>query len=290
MKPAPFEYHRAGSAAEAVALLDECAGAPGGARLIAGGQSLGPMLNLRLAQPGALVDVSGAPDLRQVGREAGRALVLGAALTHAEIEDGMADAAGRTPAGAWLASVARGVAYRAVRNRGTLGGSLAHADPSADWPVAMLALGAEVDLGGPVAPRRLGLGDFLRGPLSTALDPGEVMVAIRIPLYGPEARWSYEKFCVKSGEFALASAAVLRDPERGLDRLACGALDAGVLLFEGGQARDFLAAPGVAAAEDLLTGRLGPAAPQGAALRLHAVTLCRAVAALGHGRAAEAVS
>ena len=133
MKPVAFDYRRATSATEAIALLDQ---AQGGAKLIAGGQSLGPMLNLRLARPSLLVDISQLNQLKRV-EERDSSIIIGAAVTHAAIEDGIAPTAGA----GLLRAVARTIAYRAVRNRGTIvAASSAHADPAADWLLALTAL------------------------------------------------------------------------------------------------------------------------------------------------------
>ena len=180
-----------------------------GCKPIAGGQSLGPMLNFRLARTAALVDVSRAVDMR-TARDDGDAIVYGAAVTHAEIEDGVVPDA--TPG--WLAAIARGIAYRAVRNRGTIGGSLAHADPAADWVNVLTALGAEVILRRDDVSRTVALGDFFTGPFATVLEPDEVIASVRVLKRGPSAHWGYWKFCLKVGDFAKASAAVLRDPDR----------------------------------------------------------------------------
>src|SRR5579862_2850801 len=136
MKPAPFAYQRPANLGEATAALS---GDDPDVKAIAGGQSLGPMMNLRLARPSRLVDISRLPELRAVsdGRDAA---AIGAAVTHAEIEDGDAP----DPLHGFLRHVAGGIAYRAVRNRGTIGGSLAHADPSADWLSALMAADARV--------------------------------------------------------------------------------------------------------------------------------------------------
>jgi carbon-monoxide dehydrogenase medium subunit len=125
MKPAPFDYARPSSLADAIALLasDELS-----LKLLAGGQSLGPMLNLRLVQPDLLVDITAVPELRRAEAD-GDGVLIGACVTHADIEDGRVP----DPTEGVLPAVARGIAYRAVRNRGTIGGSLAHADPAADW-------------------------------------------------------------------------------------------------------------------------------------------------------------
>lgn len=190
------------------------------AKPVAGSQSLGPMLNLRLARPDMLVDISAMAELRQV-REETDSVVYGAALTHAEFEDGgLPDA---TPG--WLPAIARRIAYRAVRNRGTIGGSLAHADPAADWVVTMTGLDASVLLVGPDGRRELPVADFVTGALATALKQGEIIEAVRVPRRSSQARWSYWKFCRKTGEFAKASAAILADPERGDYRVVAGAIE-----------------------------------------------------------------
>jgi len=217
LKPAPFDYAAAAGSAAAVALLVQ-AGA--GARPLAGGQSLGPMLNLRLARPAALIDLSRAADLRGA-RDEGDAVVYGAAVTHAEIEDGVVPDA--TPG--WMVAVARRIAYRAVRNRGTIGGSLAHADPAADWVNVLTALDAAVVIAGPRGLRTVPLTGFFTGPLATALAPGEVIAAVRVPKRSAAARWGYWKFCLKAGDFARASAAVLIDPNRSETRILIGAIE-----------------------------------------------------------------
>src|SRR5882757_246857 len=134
MKPAPFGYERPRDLPAALAVLGEAEGA---AKIIAGGQSLGPMLNLRLVEPDLIVDISGLAELKQAERR-GDELVLGACVTHADIEDGRIPDVTR--------GVAGNIAYRAVRNRGTVGGSLSHADPAADWVSALSALGATLTL------------------------------------------------------------------------------------------------------------------------------------------------
>ncbi len=216
MKPVAFAYAAVDSAAAASALLAEA----DGAKPIAGGQSLGPMLNLRLARPSAVVDVSRASDMRGV-KDEGDAILYGAAVTHAEIEDGVVPDA--TPG--WLAAVAGRIAYRAVRNRGTIGGSLAHADPAADWVNVLTALGAEVVLTGNGAARTVALSEFFTGPFTTVLTEDEVIAGVRVRKRGPDARWGYWKFCLKVGDFAKASAAVLVDPARQETRVLLGAIE-----------------------------------------------------------------
>ena len=154
MKAAPFAYQRAGSLADAI---QACSNADAGVKVLGGGQSLGPMLNMRLVRAAMLVDISGAQDMARVERRDG-SLFIGGALTHAAIEDGALDAAlaeEAAPLARMLRHVAGTIAYRAVRNRGTLAGSLAHADPAADWVLAMAALDAQLQCVSSSATRRV---------------------------------------------------------------------------------------------------------------------------------------
>src|SRR5262245_24945215 len=157
MKAARFDYLRPGDVGEALAAL---AKAEGGGKLLAGGQSLGPMLNLRLARPSLLIDVSRLESLARVD-DRGAAFRIGAGVTHSQIED----MRGRLAGGEMLCEVAAGIAYRAIRNRGTIGGSIAHADPAADWPLALAAIGATINVravGGvrDIADEEVELGEF----------------------------------------------------------------------------------------------------------------------------------
>ena len=215
MKPAAFDYVRPRDIGEALRALTQ---ANGEGKPIAGGQSLGPMLNLRLARPKLLVDVSKIASLKRIEDE-GDGWRIGAAVTHAELED--RPLAGCEP----LASVARVVAYRSVRNRGTVGGSLAHADPAADWPLVLAALDAVVRLAGPSGNRELKADAFMSAAYTTQLADDEVVESIRVPKLGAGARWGYYKFCRKTGEFPEAAAALLLDPERRVARCFAGALD-----------------------------------------------------------------
>ncbi len=210
MKPVSFDFARAASLDEACALL---AGAEGEARPLAGGQSLGPLLNLRLARPALLVDISRIAALRAVSEDED-GLTLGALTTHAAIEDGAVPDC----ANGLLRRVASGIAYRAVRNCGTLGGSLAHADPAADWPPVMIALDAVLRLHGPAGGREVAVSEFATDAFTTALARGEVLTEIRLPRLSPAARWGHCKICVKPGEFAESLAVALRDDGRGVAR------------------------------------------------------------------------
>jgi carbon-monoxide dehydrogenase medium subunit len=222
MKPAPFEHMRPANIADAISQL----GAQDGARVLAGGQSLGPMLNLRLAQPRLLVQVNRLPELCGVAADAD-AVTIGACVTHAAIADGLVPDIGNGV----LAGVADSIAYRAVRNRGTIGGSLCHADPAADWVTVLTALDATVLLEGPNGKRSLRMADFIQGAFRTALLPGEILLAVRVPRMSGDARWGYEKACRKPGDFAHAMAAVLLRGDR--RRAVIGALGGKPLVLEG---------------------------------------------------------
>ncbi len=200
MKAAPFELVRPDGLAGALDVL----AANAGARVMAGGQSLGPMLNLRLARPELVVQVGGIGALLGA-QDAADAVTIGACVTHAAIEDGRVPDIG---AGV-LARVAAGIAYRAVRNRGTIGGSLCHADPAADWVTTLMALGAAVLIRDPSGVRAVPVDGFVLGAFRTALQPGELVEAVRIPRLPVDARFGYFKACRKPGEFAHAMAAVV---------------------------------------------------------------------------------
>ncbi|MGB3273520.1 MAG: FAD binding domain-containing protein [Xanthobacteraceae bacterium] len=217
MKPVNFDYARPTDVGAVLALLDDQSRA---VKLMAGSQSLGPMLNMRLVQPDLIVDLTGVTELRRV-EETADDLVLGACITHADIEDRRVPDVTR---GA-LPTVAGGIAYRAVRNRGTIGGSLTHADPSADWVSMMAAVGARVRLRGPSGERTLPIEQFIVGALEVDLAANEVLVSVAIPKLSSRARWGYYKLCRKPGEFAHAIGAFVTDPERGLCRVVIGATE-----------------------------------------------------------------
>ncbi len=215
MKPAAFDIVRANSLADATRLLAEFGG---GARLVAGAQSLGPMLNLRLAQPRLLIDITGIPDLVRI-EDADDSVTIGACVSTANIEDGRLPGRGLET----LPAVAAHIAYRAVRNRGTIGGSLCHADPAADWVSTLCALGAECLIAGVNGKRRLLADQFITGAYQTALLADEMLEAIHVPRLSAGGRCGYNKVCRKTGEFALAIGAVLNDPDRGQFRVVIGA-------------------------------------------------------------------
>lgn len=216
MKAASFDYLRPRDTAEALRAL---ADAHGDAKLLAGGQSLGPMLNLRLARPKLLIDIARIESLRAIEVRSD-VVRLGAASTHTAIEQARAsfDGAGM------VADVASDIAYRAVRNRGTIGGSLAHADPAADWPLALAALDAVVRVEGPRGSRAIAADQFMHAAFTTALREDEIITTIEIPRPSTSARWGYFKLCKRTGEFPEAAAAALFDPQRRVARVFVGAL------------------------------------------------------------------
>jgi len=216
MKPVAFEHAAPGEAKDAFALLSRA-----GAKPLSGGQSLAPTMNLRLVRPAMLVDVKRLPGLRGFSEYAGH-LRLGAATTHAEIEDGAVP----DVTNGLMRHVAHGIAYRAVRNRGTIGGSLAHADPAGDWPNVMAALGATVIALGAEGERRIPADAFMLAPFTTALRPAEIILAVEIPRV--TARWGYCKINRKIGEFAKAIGLAIEAPRR----LLAGAVDGPPTLLE----------------------------------------------------------
>ena len=268
MKAAAFEYLKPNDVPGAVKAL---AGSAGEAKPLGGGQSLGPMLNLRLARPKLLVDVSRLEAMRTI-EDKGAFWRIGGAVTHSAIED--ATLTGCTV----MSDVARHIAYRTIRNRGTIGGSLAHADPAADWPLALPALAATIVIAGPAGERKVPAGEFMKGAFATVLTEDELVVAVEVPKLSAGVRWGYWKFCRKTGEFPECSAAMLMDPERKLARLWVGALDGAPQSLDGLAAeiarRGALAASEVAvsAALDLTVPGQDPVSR-----RLHVTAVRRAV-------------
>lgn len=200
MKPAAFEYVRASTVAGAVAAL---AAGPD-AKVLAGGQSLVPMMNMRLARPARLVDINAIAGLDAIAVAADGTLALGALVRHADLAASPLVGV-RAPL---LAAAARHVGHRAVRNRGTLGGSVAHADPAAELPAALLALDATLVAEGPRGRRRVAAGDFFRGLFTTALAPDELLVEIAVP-DARAAGWGFAEVARRAGDFALAGVAAL---------------------------------------------------------------------------------
>jgi aerobic carbon-monoxide dehydrogenase medium subunit len=199
MYPATFDYKRPATVDEAIALL---ARHGDDAKLLAGGHSLIPAMKLRLARPAVIVDIGRIANLSYI-REAGGAIAIGATTTHEAIEHArlLLD---RSPL---LAETAAHIGDIQVRNKGTIGGSLAHADPAADYPAAILALDAEIDLVGPRGRRTVKAGAFFVDLLQTAIAPDEILTEIRVPATAKSV--AYEKTEQKASGFALAAAAVV---------------------------------------------------------------------------------
>jgi carbon-monoxide dehydrogenase medium subunit len=216
VKAAPLRYHRAESIAHAIELGTRYDGT---AKLMAGGQSLMPMMNLRMSVAEHVIDISAIAALRDCHPVKDK-FFLGAGVTHAMIEDGRVE----DPTRGYLRYVAGGIAYRSVRNRGTIGGSLAHADPAADWPTALRALDAVAVIEGPQGERQVPLAEFQRGLMETSLGAAEMLKGVLVPRLSAGARWSYRKFCRKVGEFAHSIAAVVLDPALGMANVVVGAV------------------------------------------------------------------
>jgi aerobic carbon-monoxide dehydrogenase medium subunit len=201
MIPAKFEYVRPSSVQDAVSAL---AGGGEDAKVIAGGQSLLPLLRLRLAYPSLLVDVAGLDDLRGVADD-GDSLLIGARTTHYQVvhDPLIAQHCGL------LAQAAATVADPAVRHRGTIGGSIAHADPAGDLPAVALALDATMIVHGAAGQREIAARNFFFDYLTTALAPGEILTGIRVPKLGPDWGYRYEKFHRTAQAWAIVGVAAL---------------------------------------------------------------------------------
>lgn len=269
MKPSAFEYSRPGTVAEAVSLLTD---SDGNAMPICGGQSLLILMGLRFAMTGLLVDISRLEDLHRVDQRDGQ-VFIGAATTHAAIEDGKVP----DPSLGLMSRVAGKIAYRAVRNLGTIGGSVALADPAADWPVCLMTLGANVCIAAGETIRSQPIATFIQGQYTTALDKNEIVVGLDVPRPDAQFSWEFRKVVRKSGAFANSIAVVVQ--RGGTVSIALG----------GAVPRPFLLA---AAAKQLGDGKTSDGAlraavtqdltaqiPQADAylMRLHTSTILRAV-------------
>jgi carbon-monoxide dehydrogenase medium subunit len=220
MYPAQFEYHKAGTVREALDLLikykDE-------AKLLSGGHSLLPAMKLRLAQPKHLIDIGKASGLAGV-KEEGGTLVIGAMTTHYAIESS-ALLKSKCPL---LPEVAGHVGDPMVRNLGTIGGSLAHADPAADWPAAAIALSAEMVAEGPKGKRTVKVDDFFKGLLTTALAADEILTEIRVPVCAANVKCAYAKFRHPASRFAVVGVAAVLTVDGGtISKASIGITGAG---------------------------------------------------------------
>ena len=216
MKPPPFAYECPRDVAEAVALL---AAHGGDARPLAGGQSLVPLLNFRLARPAVLVDLNRIEALGRIKVEDG-ALRIGAMARQAAVE------ADPDVARGWplLTEAIGHIAHPQIRNRGTIGGSLAHNDPAAELPAAMLALDAEMTAQGPAGERTIAARNFFAGTMETALAPDELLTGIRVPALPEGTGWGFQEVARRQGDFAFVAVVVLLRPE------GAGGIDARVVV------------------------------------------------------------
>jgi carbon-monoxide dehydrogenase medium subunit len=198
MIPASFDYEVAESAAHALSLLAE-----GGeeAKLLAGGHSLLPMMKVRLAQPAVLIDIARISELSGIRTE-GDEVVIGATTRHAELA-GSGLLRAEAPI---LAYAAAQVGDPQIRHRGTIGGSLAHADPSADLPMTLVAMGGSVEITGPSGVRVVGADDFFVGPFESVISPDELLSAVRVPR-GGSVPWGYQKFVRRANDWAIVGVA-----------------------------------------------------------------------------------
>ena len=237
MKPAPFRYHAPKTIEEAVETLAEVASEDG--RVLAGGQSLVPIMAFRLARPAHLVDINGVEALRRLAVE-GERLCIGACVRHAAFHHPMADG----PLGRLLATVVRHIAHYPIRTRGTFCGSIAHADPAAEWCLVAAALEAEMVARSATGTRTIPAQDFFRGIMTTALSEDELLTEVRLPMLPADTRFGFYEFNRRAGDFALGMALVtfrLQDGVIREPRVALGGVES--------QPRR------IAEAEQLLAGR-----------------------------------
>ena len=197
MKPAPFAYAKARSVAHAIELL-----ANDDARLLAGGQSLIATLNMRLSHPALLVDINGVGGLDRIASNNGH-IEIGALVRHAQAERS-SELARRAPL---IALAMPHIGHPAIRNRGTIGGSVAFADPAAELPACVLALGGEMTIAGPQGSRIVRADDFFKGLFETALTARDVLTAIRIPAAGADTRVGFAEFARRHGDYAMVGLA-----------------------------------------------------------------------------------
>ena len=200
MFAADFEYRKAGSIAEAVQLLSDNPGA----KLLAGGHSLIPLMRFRLARPEVVIDIGGIANLRGI-TVSGDTINIGALTTHAEI----AASADVQRANGLLAEAAGGIGDPAVRNRGTIGGNLAHADPASDWATVLTALGASVSAQGPSGSRTVAVADLIEDAFATALEENELITTVSVPVLAANQRAEYAKMAHPASFYAVVGGAVV---------------------------------------------------------------------------------
>jgi carbon-monoxide dehydrogenase medium subunit len=208
MKPAAFTYHAPKTIEQAIDLLARLA--PEDGRILAGGQSLVPIMNFRLASPAHLIDINGIAGLDRIREEAGE-LVIPACVRHAAF----ARPVTAGPLGALLAAIVPHIAHYPIRTRGTFCGSLAHADPSSEWCLVGSVLDATLVARSVRGMRRIAAKDFFAGIMTTNLAPDEFLVEARLPLLPPDARFGFYEFARRAGDFAMAAALAVWRPKAG---------------------------------------------------------------------------
>jgi aerobic carbon-monoxide dehydrogenase medium subunit len=217
VKPASFDYVRPTSLSEAIEVL---ASSGHDGKVIAGGQSLVPAMNFRLIQPRVLIDITSVPGLAGISERESE-IVIGALTTHSDVETNRLDGA----TGRLLADMARWVGHVPIRSRGTFGGSLAHADPAAEWGVLAAALDAMVEVDGPRGSRTILAKDFFKSVFTTALEPDEIIISVRVPVL-EGASFGFRESAPRSGDFAevavLVALAMGPDGSIGDARVALG--------------------------------------------------------------------
>lgn len=205
MKPVKFKYVAPESLDAAVKALQD---AGFGGKVLAGGQSLVPMMNFRLARPDVIVDLNKIRDLSGI-RVDGETVIIGAMTRHQTLAD-HAELARLIPV---MTAAAHLIGHWAIRSRGTIGGSLAHADPASEWPAVLTALGAQVRVAGPEGSRDIAVEDLIIGPLTTSLAPEEIITQIRVAIPGSDVRFGIDEVARRPGDFAMAGAVAKAEGE-----------------------------------------------------------------------------
>jgi carbon-monoxide dehydrogenase medium subunit len=251
VKPAPFAYCKAHSLDEAIALLGKDAD---GARLLAGGQSLLATLNMRLSTPRMLIDINGIPGLDRIDHHDGK-IEIGALVRHVQAERAQ-DIAEHAPL---FARALPHIAHPAIRNRGTIGGSIAFADPAAELPACLLALGGEVVIAGPKGRRTIAADDFFKGLFETALTAQDLLAAIRLPAATAQSRVGFAEFARRRGDYAIVGlAANARADGKGLADVRLAYFGVGGTPLRAKQAEAELASGKLDAAIAALASDLAP--------------------------------
>ena len=251
MKPAPFAYAKARSVDDAIKLLGQHGE---GAKLLAGGQSLIATLNMRLSAPRILIDLNGIAGLNGIALK-GDMVEIGAMTRHADAErsDVIAKHA------PLIAKALPYIGHLAIRNRGTIGGSIAFADPAAELPACLLALGGEVEIAGPKGKRIVKADDFFKGLYETAIAPGEMLTAIRVPAADASMRSGFAELSRRHGDYAMAGlAASARADGKALKNVRLAFFGVGLTVTRAKKAEDALASGNVDQAVAALAGDLDP--------------------------------